>query len=160
MIDVNRRFLMKGVLRLSAAGLALGTGLVSLSARAAPAASKWPEQAFAEEDLDKAIEALYGETAAESDKIELTAPTIAQNGAVVPITVDTSLPNVSSISLLVAKNPSALTATYHIPKGTLPYVSNRIKMAETSDVFAIVMSDGKPYRTSKVVKVTIGGCGG
>lgn len=160
MIDENRRVFMKGMLGFGAAGLALGAGLVSLPAWAVPDAAEWPEQAFEKEGIDKAIEALYGQTATESDKIGLQAPTIAQNGAVVPITVDTSLPKVTSIALLVAKNPNALTATYDIAEGTIPYVSNRIKMAETSEVIAVVMSDGKPYRASKVVKVTIGGCGG
>lgn len=160
MIDENRRTFMKGVLGFGAAGLALGAGLIPLPARAVADAGQWPKQAFAREGIDKAITTLYGQAATDSDKIDLQAPTIAQNGAVVPITVDASLPKVTSIALLVAKNPNALAAMYEIPDGTLPYVSNRIKMAETSDVIAVVMSDGKPYRTSKLVKVTIGGCGG
>ncbi|MDN5937633.1 MAG: thiosulfate oxidation carrier protein SoxY [Salinisphaera sp.] len=160
MIDQNRRVVMKGALGFGAAGLALGTGLVPLSAWAAPDAAQWPEDAFAAKAVDKAIATLYGQGATKSNKIELQAPTIAQNGAVVPITVETSLPKVTSIALLAPKNPNALVASYEIPEGTLPYVSNRIKMAETSDIVAVVVSDGKLYRASKLVKVTIGGCGG
>lgn len=160
MIDQQRRVFMKGVLGVGATGLAVSTGLLSLSAYAAPDTSKWPEAAFSKEKVDSAIETLYGQSASESDKITLDVPTIAQNGAVVPVTVDAALPNVSSIALMVAKNPFALVAMFKIPEGTLPYVSNRIKMGETSDVIALVESDGKLYKTSKNVKVTVGGCGG
>ena len=61
---------------------------------------------------------------------------------------------------MVAENPNALAASYKIPEGTLPAVSNRLKMAKTSKVIAVVESDGKLYSASKEVKVTVGGCGG
>lgn len=160
LIDQQRRVFMKGALGVGAAGLVVGTGLFSIAAYAAPDASSWPKEAFAAEDLDKAIKALYGQAAVDSDKITLDMPTIAQNGAVVPLTVDAKLDNVSSIAIMVAKNPYALAAMFEIPEGTLPYVSNRIKMGETSDVIALVESGGKLYKTSRNVKVTVGGCGG
>jgi len=61
---------------------------------------------------------------------------------------------------MVAENPNALAASYKIPEGTIPAVSNRLKMAKTSKVIAVVESDGKLYSASKEVKVTVGGCGG
>ena len=70
------------------------------------------------------------------------------------------MPNVTSITFLVADNPSALAASYQIPEGTVPAVSNRLKMAKTSNVIAIVESNGKLYTATREVKVTAGGCGG
>ena len=85
---------------------------------------------------------------------------IAENGAVVPVSVTTTLADVTSISFLVSENPVALVATYRIPTGTLPNVANRIKMAKTSNVIVVVEAGGKLYSANKEVKVTVGGCGG
>jgi sulfur-oxidizing protein SoxY len=87
-------------------------------------------------------------------------PEIAENGAVVPVTIRSDLENVESISIVVEKNPRPLAATFEMLPGTLPEVSNRIKMGETSDVMAVVKTADGIYSTSKQVKVTIGGCGG
>ena len=95
-----------------------------------------------------------------SDQITLKVPEIAENGAVVPVTVSTTLGNVESISIVVENNPRSLAASFEISAGTLPDVSSRIKMGETSDVIAVVKTDTGVYSTSKQVKVTIGGCGG
>jgi sulfur-oxidizing protein SoxY len=74
--------------------------------------------------------------------------------------VTTTLPNVTSIAFIVAENPSALAASYKIPEGTVPAVANRLKMAKTSNVIALVEAGGKLYSATKEVKVTVGGCGG
>jgi sulfur-oxidizing protein SoxY len=79
---------------------------------------------------------------------------------VVPIAVTTTLENVTSISFFVSGNPNALAASYAIPDGTLPAVSNRLKMQQTSNVIAIVEAGGKLFSATKEVKVTVGGCGG
>ena len=78
----------------------------------------------------------------------------------VPISVTTTLADVTSISFLVSENPVALVASYKIPAGTLPNVANRIKMARTSNVIVVVEAGGKLYSAAKEVKVTVGGCGG
>ena len=78
----------------------------------------------------------------------------------VPISVTTTLADVTSISFLVHENPVALVASYRIPAGTLPSVANRIKMARTSNVIVVVEAGGKLYSANKEVKVTVGGCGG
>lgn len=161
MINQTRRDVLKGALGLSAAGLAVAAGVVPMTALAASSSvADWSEKAFNTKGVDAAIKELYGQTAVESDKITLNAPEIAQNGAVVPVTVETSLPNVTAMAVMVEKNPSPLAAAYNIPEGALPFVSNRLKMAETTDVIALVVSDGKLYRAAKEVKVTVGGCGG
>jgi len=124
-------------------------------------AAAWPEKAFAATEAGDAVAALLGtDEAAPSDRIAMKVPEIAENGAVVPVTVSTTLENVQSISIVVPKNPRPLAATFEILPGTLPDVSSRIKMGETSDVIAIVKTDTGLFRASKEVKVTIGGCGG
>src|ERR1700726_1803371 len=147
----TRRLILQG------AGLVV---LVGLAPALAAANDKYPEDAFKAKSAADAIKALYGKTAEPSDKVKLDAPEIAENGAVVPISVTTDLADVTSISFLVADNPNALAASYKIPAGTLPSVANRLKMAKTSNVIAIVEAGGKLYSATKEVKVTIGGCGG
>jgi sulfur-oxidizing protein SoxY len=154
----TRRQILKGAAVVALAGLAgIRFGLVPALAAAN---DKYPDAAFKVKGADGAIEALYGRTAEKSDKVKMDAPEIAENGAVVPVSVTTTLSDVTSISLLVAENPNALAASYRIPAGTMPSVANRLKMAKTSNVIAIVEAGGKLYSASKEVKVTIGGCGG
>lgn len=155
--EASRRAVLQGAL-LGVVGLdlALATG----QAQAAAEESQWPKDAFQKKSEADALNALYGKTAEKSDKVKLDAPEIAENGAVVPVSVSTTLPNVTSISILVTENPFTLTASYKIPEGTLPSVANRLKMAKTSNVIAVVESDGKLYSATKEVKVTVGGCGG
>jgi sulfur-oxidizing protein SoxY len=154
----TRRLILKGAGAVALAGL----GVVAFHAPPAFAAAndKYPEEAFRQKGDADAIKVLYGRTAEPSDKVKLDAPEIAENGAVVPISVTTTLPEVTSISFLVSENPNALAASYKIPAGTLPSVANRLKMAKTSNVICIVEAGGKLYSASKEVKVTVGGCGG
>ena len=159
--SATRRLVLKGAGSVAligfGAGLELGFG--SIPALAA-ANDKYPEDAFKQKSDADAIKALYGKTAEASDKVKLDAPEIAENGAVVPIAVTTTLADVTSISFFVSENPNALAASYVIPAGTLPTIANRLKMAKTCNVIAIVESGGKLYSATKEVKVTVGGCGG
>ena len=119
------------------------------------------EKAFASEDLSEAINLRYpGLSIVDSTEIKMKAPAIAENGAVVPISVKTSLPNVKSISIFVANNPSKLSANFELSPLNVADVSIRVRMGKTSDVIALVESDGMLYRATQNVKVTIGGCGG
>ena len=86
--------------------------------------------------------------------------TPSSDNTIRPITVTSSLPKTESIAILVEKNPNILTANFTIPAGTDPFVSSRVKMGQTSDVYALVKADGKYYYAKKEIKVTIGGCGG
>lgn len=157
-VDATRRLILKGATVVALAGIA--SIRFGLAPALAAANDKYPDAAFKVKGADGAIEALYGRTAEKSDKVKMDAPEIAENGAVVPVSVTTSLSDVTSISFLVAENPNALAASYRILAGTMPSVANRLKMAKTSNVIAIVEAGGKLYSASKEVKVTIGGCGG
>jgi sulfur-oxidizing protein SoxY len=155
---VARRTILKGAV---AGGLAgFGLGAFPFPAFADADAKEWPADAFKSKNEVETIKALYGKTAEASDKVSLDAPEIAENGAVVPIAVTSTLPGVTGIALLVLENPNILAAAYKIPVGTQATVSNRLKMAKTSKVVAIVESGGKLYSATKEVKVTVGGCGG
>jgi sulfur-oxidizing protein SoxY len=157
-LAATRRLILKGAATVALVGL--GNVPFSLLPALAAANDKYPEGAFKQKSDADAIKALYGKTAEPSDKVKLDAPEIAENGGVVPITVSSSLADVTSISILVSENPNALAASYRIPAGTLPSVANRLKMAKTTNVIAIVEAGGKLYSTTKEVKVTVGGCGG
>jgi len=153
----NRRVLLKGTFAASATGIAISAGL--LTPKSVLAA--WPKAAFEAKDVNGALEASYGSTnATESSDIQLKAPDIAENGAVVPVTITSKIANTEAISIIVAKNGTPLTATFNLGATTNGFVSTRIKMGTTSDVTAVVKAGGKLYSTSKNVKVTIGGCGG
>src|SRR6266478_10002801 len=156
--SATRRVILKGAGAVALVGL--GNIPFSLVPAFAAANDKYPEDAFKAKSEADAIKSLYGKTAEPSDKVKLDAPEIAENGAVVPISVSTTLADVTSISFLVSENPYALVASYKIPAGTMPSVANRIKMAKTSNVLVVVEAGGKLYSATKEVKVTVGGCGG
>ena len=155
--DQKRRLFLKGSMAAGSVGLAIGAGLLTPSAVLAA----WNQSAFGAKSVDEAIKAAAGNPLTEpSDKITIKAPDIAENGAVVPVSVVADLDGVESITLLVEKNATPLSAIFHLPEGTLPNVSTRVKMGKTGDVIAVVKAKGKLYSARKGVKVTIGGCGG
>jgi sulfur-oxidizing protein SoxY len=156
-----RQFTTRRLVLQGAGAVALfGLGTLAVTPALAAANDKYPEDAFKQKGDADAIKALYGKTAETSDKIKLDAPEIAENGAVVPIAATTTLADVTSIAFFVNENPNSLAASYVIPAGTMPAVSNRLKMAKTTSVTAIVEAGGKLYSATKEVKVTVGGCGG
>ena len=156
-MNQKRRVLLKSTLAAGATGMAISAGL--LTPKAVLAA--WPKAAFEAKDANAALEAALGSSAAtDSGDIKMKAPDIAENGAVVPITVDSSIAGTESISVVVKENGTPLAATFNLGADTAAFVSTRIKMAKTSDVVAVVKAGGKLYSTTKNVKVTIGGCGG
>ena len=155
-MKLKRRVFLHSVLAGGTVYLTLGGLLTPQNVWAA-----WPENAFHADTLDDAMKSLFeGASAEPSDAIMLKAPDIAENGAVVPVTVATTLPNVESISIFAENNPSPLVASFKLTPAAEAEVSTRMKMAQTSNVIAVVKADGKLYSTKKEVKVTIGGCGG
>ena len=124
-------------------------------------AEEWNKGAFETHSMDETLKALGGSTPSPSkDIVFFSTPDIAENGAVVPIGIRSSVPKTESIAILIEKNPNMLAAVFDIPPGTDPSLSTRIKMGQTSDVYALVKADGKYYVASKEIKVTLGGCGG
>ena len=135
--------------------------LLAAGAAVSPAVHLLPSTAFAAvEDVEKRIAEFSGGQTPEAGKITLTAPEIAENGAIVPLEITSRIPNTESIYIFADKNPQPLVAEFDFTGATEPFVSTRIKMGETSKVRAIVKAGGKFYATARDVKVTIGGCGG
>ncbi len=156
-MDSKRRTFLKGTLAVGAVGVAVGSGL--LAPRRVLAA--WPQTAFEAKSVQDALKALVGSDLTEaSGKVRVKAPDIAENGAVVPVTVSAGLGGVERMAIFVEKNPQPLTSSYDLAANAQGYVSTRIKMGKTSDVIAVVQAGGKLYSARKEVKVTIGGCGG
>ncbi|MDE0309362.1 MAG: thiosulfate oxidation carrier protein SoxY [Acidiferrobacterales bacterium] len=155
-LEKQRRKVLKGALATSLVALAASWGMLGSRAFAAR-----PQMAFDADDLGGTLKALFGEDAIEdSGDIIVKGPEIAENGAVVPIKVTAKMNDVQSIAILVPENPAPMVASFDLDAGIVPEVSVRIKMGKTSDVIALVRSNGKVYRGAKEVKVTIGGCGG
>ena len=153
----SRRVFLKSSISGSLVAVAVGAGL--LTPRAVLAA--WPKAAFDARSVDDAVKALFGTTSAtESPQVTITAPDIAENGSVVPVTVSTSLDKVESISVLARENRRPLAITYNMTDAVESYAATRIKMGKTSDVVAVVKANGKVYSAKKAIKVTLGGCGG
>lgn len=149
----RRRTLKQGAL---VASLLACAGLMPQLAQAADG-----RPAFDAKTVAEGIKALGGATLTQSDDISLKAPDIAENGAVVPLGISTSLPGVRQLVILVEKNPSALTAVFNVSDRVEADFSTRVKMGQSSDVYAVaIMNDGKTLYTKKEVKVTLGGCGG
>jgi len=124
-------------------------------------AAAWPQKAFASTAAQDALVTLLGtDVTTPSDRIDMDLPQIAENGAVVPVKINTTLANVELIAIVVENNPRPMSATFEIPAGTLPRITTRIKMGKTSNVLAVVKTSDGIYSASKEVKVTIGGCGG
>jgi sulfur-oxidizing protein SoxY len=123
--------------------------------------SKWNKAAFEAKSVDDVIKALGTARPVESKDVTLTAPDIAENGAVVPIAASTTLPGVKQIAFMVEKNPTTLAAVFEFTDAVETSVATRVKMAETSNVYAVALTaDGKALFARKEVKVTLGGCGG
>ena len=157
MTDTKRRIFLKGSLAAGAIGVTVGAGL--LTPRAVLAA--WPSEAFEAKEIPAALKGIYGsDTTETSDAITIKAPDIAENGAVVPITIETDMADVTNIALIAAANSAPLVADFALTPDSVPFVSTRIKMGKTGDVVAVVKAGGKLLSASKSVKVTIGGCGG
>ena len=138
------------------AGLLAAAGLLPSAARAA-----WPQAAFDAKNLADAVKALGGSAPVESKDVTLTGPDIAENGAVVPVGCACSLPGLKRLALLVEKNPNTLAAVFDVTDALEPNFSTRVKMGQSSNVFAVAMlGDGKVLFAQKEIKVTLGGCGG
>lgn len=123
-------------------------------------AAEWNKAAFEAKDTAGALKGVGAGAAADSKDLIVKAPDIAENGAVVPVDVISNIPNTTSISILVEKNPSPLSAHFDFANGALPDVAVRLKLSQTSLVKAVAKADGKFFTAQKEIKVTVGGCGG
>ena len=153
---MNRRNFIKNSMLFAGSLVTVPSLIVSGKAYAA-----WPEKSFDIKDLTESVSSVYGHSnLEESSKVKLKAPEIAENGAIVPINVSTTLDNVESIMIFVENNPQPLSSGYKLTSLSEPSIGTRLKMGKSSNVMAAVKSGDKVYTSTQEVKVTIGGCGG
>ena len=153
----ERRIFLRQSGGLTLLGMAFAAGLIKPEGALA---AEWNKALFDTKTVAD-TEKLFGAGAPiESKDITLIGPDIAENGAVVPISVSSTIPKVEQIAILVEKNPNTVAADFTIPQGTDAMVTTRVKLGQSTDVYALVKADGKLYFTKKEVKVTLGGCGG
>jgi sulfur-oxidizing protein SoxY len=137
------------------ATLLAGTGLFPQCAFA------FNKNAFDAKSLADVVKALGGSAPVASKDVTLTAPDIAENGAVVPLGAASTLAGIKHLLILVEKNPSALVAVFNVTDSVDANFATRAKMGQSSDVYAVaITNDGKALFAKKEVKVTLGGCGG
>jgi len=153
-MEQSRRKVLRGIL---AVGAVAGTaGLL----RPGTAAAAGNAAAFGAKSTVDAMQSLGFAGAEASTAIDIRAPDIAENGAVVPIDITSKIPGTTSISVFIEKNPFPYTGTFDVSQGAVPYVHLRVKIGESSPVRVVVAAGAKHYTATKEVKVTIGGCGG
>ena len=153
---MNRRVFLKNSLTTAVATVVGGSLLATNSVYAA-----WPESAMSADSLNSAASAIAGSLGEESSQVKIKAPDIAENGSVVPITIDASgVKGATRVSILTEQNKYPLTASFDLLDGAVAFVSTRIRMGKSSKVFALVEANGKVLQASKQIKVTEGGCGG
>lgn len=127
----------------------------------APAQAAYPAAAFEAKTLAEVMKALGAAAPAESKDVNVTGPDIADNGALVPIGVATTLAGVRRMLVVVEKNPAVLSAIFDVGDAVDANFSMRLKMGQSSHVYAVaLLGDGRALYARKDVKVTLGGCGG
>jgi sulfur-oxidizing protein SoxY len=156
-MNMNRRQVLKAGGHGSLLAVLLGASLLKPGFAFA---ADWNKALFGTTSVADTIKLFGGTEATPSNDITFTAPDIAENGAVVPLSIVSKIPNTQQISVLIEKNPNTLAASFDIPADTDPSISTRVKMGQTSNIIALVKADGKFYSSTKEVKVTLGGCGG
>jgi sulfur-oxidizing protein SoxY len=121
----------------------------------------YAQAAFDAKAMAEALKALGLAAPVESKDVTITGPDIAENGAVVPVAVATTLPGARRLLVLVEKNPAVLSAVFELNDAIEPAFATRVKMAQSSNVYAVVVGgDGRVFYAQKEIKVTLGGCGG
>lgn len=123
-------------------------------------AAEWNQAAFEAKVLADTLKNIGALSVSDSDQIQLKAPEIAENGAIVPVEITSKIPGTQAIYIIADKNPQPLVAIFELEPNLEPYISTRIKMGESSKVRVLIRAGGKFYMATQEVKVTIGGCGG
>ena len=155
-MNALRRNVLKGAAGAGTVAVAVAAGLL----RPTQALAAAPRSAFEAKSVGDVLKNMGTAAPADSKDIAIKAPDIAENGAVVPVEVSSSIAGTSMIAIIAEKNATPLVADFNLSGGAQGFVSTRIKMGQTSLVRAVVTAGGKSYTAAKEVKVTIGGCGG
>jgi sulfur-oxidizing protein SoxY len=155
-MNALRRNVLKGAASAGTVAVAIAAGLLKPTMALAGA----PRSAFEAKNVGDALKGMDAPAPTDSKDIVIKAPDIAENGAVVPVEVTSTIVGTTIIAIIAEKNATPLVAHFELMNGAQGFISTRIKMGQTSLVRAVVIANGKTYTSAKEVKVTIGGCGG
>ena len=143
--------------------LSLGLGVLAVAAIPGKLSAidfrETKPKAWTATKVDEAIKEIFGTSTTTAGSINLTAPDIAENGAVIPVSFDSAL-KASKVAVFQDANPESAVAVFNVNENTVIDFAIRIKMQKTGTVTVVAEENGKLYSVSKLVKVTIGGCGG
>ncbi len=156
---MKRRIFLKKTLAVSAAGLAVSSGVLTSGLAYADAGAK-SDDPFKAKSVEEVLKMLGASDAEASEDIKIKAPEIAENGAVVPIGITSNIEGTTEMMLITAENPTPLSAMFIVGEGADATVKSRFKMGKTTDVITLVKAGDKFYTAKANVKVTKGGCGG
>jgi sulfur-oxidizing protein SoxY len=157
MTTSNRRVFLQRAIASGTLAVFGGAGLLRPDLSSA---AEWPRLAFNATTVEQVLKTLYGtNVTAESTAIRLKAPRQAENGALVPIEVSSTLPGVASVAIVVDRNPRPLVGVMNF-NGAEPFLSLHIRMDETSNVRALVYSQDRLYTRQQLIRVTVSGYGG
>jgi sulfur-oxidizing protein SoxY len=163
--DITRRTMLGTLAALGGVGLAQSMPGAASLARAQGHLANLPP----EEPVESTMKRLFGgrPIGDGASSITIDLPLIAENGAVVPITVEVNGPMtppryVKSIYIVSERNRRPLNAKFNLtPSAGLAYVGTNLRLGESTDVRAVIeMNDGTLLQAKRAVKVTVGGCGG
>ena len=150
----RRREVLKSGSGAALLGLLAAAGIITPGV----ALAEWNKAAFAAKSVAEVLRAIGATPPAESKEIQFSSPEIAENGMSVPLGISSTLPNVTMIAILVENNPSTLAATFTLAEETLANIQTKIKMGQSSHVYALIKSEGRFYFARKEIRVTLGGC--
>ena len=138
----------------------LGLGFFPAGGLKAGKIKSWQQSWFENgKSIKETFVALGVDKVAVDQRVIIQAPDTAENGAYVGIGVESSIPNIDAVAFLVEKNPSALAGYFEIKKSEKLKLGTKIKMAETSDLVALVKAGDEYFMNIRHVKVVLGGCG-
>ena len=159
-MNLPRRTFLKQAFSGSALAVAAGAGLLRPGQALARTWPTWPQAIFHQKKIPVVLHELFGHRPIVQGGLHLHAPLEAENGAVVPMVLDTHVPHPEKLVLIVDKNPFPLVTIVHLSPDALGFFNVRIKMGKTSLVRAYVVTKDRVHTVTRKVKVTIGGCGG
>lgn len=155
-MEKQRRNVLKTGSGAALLGLLAAAGII----RPGMALAEWNKAAFEAKSMAATLKAIGAASPVDSTDVQIGGPDIAENGAAVNLAISSTLPNVTMIAILIEKNPNALAVVFRLPEGTQAYVQTRVKMAQSSNVYALVRSGDRFFMANKEIKVTLGGCAG
>jgi sulfur-oxidizing protein SoxY len=151
----RREFLQIG----TALSLAFAAGVLKPAEVFGAESAAWDNKVFDAKTVSEAVWAMGGDVAVTSNQVLLSGPEMVGSGFVVPLSMESKIPNTDLMMVVVHKNPSPVTAAFRIPPDTDPMINTRIKMGETSTIYGIARAEGKYYVGSTMIKVRAGGGG-